>query len=506
MGCFGEDGMYVIGIDVGTSGTKAVLLDRNGNVAGQGYQGYKLYSEGNRVEQDAEDWWRACITAVHQAVAPSNRSKIMALSLSTQGASMLALDDGGNPVGRVITWLDTRSQAEADRLESGLGGDTIYRTTGWRVTPSLDAAKIVYMKTHKEYKRAAMYLSTLEYINLKMTGFPVIDPTNAAIRQLFNINTGTWEKKILDAVGVTEAELPAILKTGQLVGVLTSAAAEALGLSVAVKVYNGAHDQYCASIGCGAVNAGDLLVSTGTAWVVLGISEKPVFSETFIVPCPHPAPGLYGNMASLGGVGSSYQWIGDKFFPGQSLSQIDGNIFSSENSAVVLAKNAGLFFIPWLAGAGYPVGNPAARGGFIGMDFTTGPYDMALAVMESVVFSLKNAVNDFEKNGFSPSVIKIMGGAVKSDLWMDILTAMIDVPLYKTRITDSCALGAALIAACGEGWYRDYGAAAEAVVTFERIDKTGLPGDFCREKFRRYGEVLKSMELLFRKGERYGAV
>jgi sugar (pentulose or hexulose) kinase len=500
-----QDGVYVIGIDAGTSGTKAVLLDRRGYIAGQGYQGYKLYSEGNHIEQDAEDWWGACITAVRQAVPPENRSKVRALSLSTQGASMLALDGEGKPVGRALTWMDTRSQAEADKLEVAIGGDTIYHTTGWRIAPSCDAAKIRYMKGHKEYAEAKRYLSTLEFINLKMTGKAVIDPTNAAIRQLFNINTGTWDKKILDAVGVSETELPAILKTGQPVGTLIPAAAEALGFSAAVTVYNGAHDQYCASIGCGAVHPGDMLISTGSAWVIMGISETPIYSSTFISPCPHPAVGSYGNMASLGGVGSSFQWIGDKFFPGQSLSRIDGNILSSENAAEVLAKNTGLFFIPWLAGAGYPIGNPSAKGGFIGMDFSTGPYDMALAVMESVVFSLKNAINDFEKNGFNPSAIKIMGGATKSKLWMDILAAVIDIPIYKMRIADSCALGAAFIAACGEGWYGDYAEAASAALTSEVIRVSFSDKNLYGEKFRRYGEVLKHMELLFRKGEDYGA-
>jgi sugar (pentulose or hexulose) kinase len=418
---------------------------------------------------------------------------------------MLAVDGGDHPIDRVITWMDSRARAESDALADILGNDIVYRTTGWRMAPWCDAAKIRYMKAHKKYEEAKKYLSTLDFINLKLTGNAVIDPTNAAIRQLFNISTGAWDKKILDAVGVTEAELPAVLKAGQPVGALTPAASEALGLSAAVKVYNGAHDQYCASIGCGAVYPGDMLISTGTAWVIMGISEKPIYSTTFISPSPHPAQGLYGNMASLGGVGSSFQWIGDKFFPGQSLSQIDGNILSSENAAEVLAKNTGLFFIPWLAGAGYPAGNPSARGGFIGMDFTTGPYDMALAVLESAAFSLKNAMNDFEKNGFNPSVIKIMGGAVKSDVWMDILAAVIDVPIYKMRITDSCALGAAFIAACGEGWYKDYAEAASATVTSEAIRGSFPDKNLYGEKFRRYGEVIKCMELLFKKEEGYGA-
>jgi sugar (pentulose or hexulose) kinase len=164
-----------------------------------------------------------------------------------------------------------------------------------------------------------------------------------------------------------------------------------------------------------------------------------------------------------------------------------------------MEKNSGLFFIPWLSGAAYPYWNPLVRGGFIGMDFTTGPYDMALAVMESAAFSLKHALCDFEEHGLTPSVIKIMGGAVKSSVWMDILTALIDKPLYKMQITDSCALGAAFIAVCGEGWYEDYNAAAKAAVKLERIGKTSFSGSFYREKFRRYTGILTDMDRLFRK-------
>jgi sugar (pentulose or hexulose) kinase len=498
--------MYVIGVDIGTTGTKAVVLDAKGTVIGYGWQGYQLYREGNHIEQEADDWWNACIAAVRQAVSSRYAQDVRAISLSTQGASMAAFDGKDRPIGRAITWMDGRAQDEADILASVLGDDTIYRTTGWRMAPWCDAAKIRYMKDHKKYKEAKKYLSTLEFINLKLTGKAVIDPTNAAIRELFNINTGAWDKNILDAVGITEAELPAILNAGQPLGALTPAAAEELGLSAAVKVYNGAHDQYCASLGCGAVHPGDMLISTGTAWVIMGISEKPIYSITFISPTPHPAPGLYGNMVSLGGVGSSYQWIGDKFFPGQALSQIDENIFSEKNSAAVLTKNAGLFFIPWLSGATYPFWNSLARGGFIGMDFTTDPCDMALAVMESAAFSLKNAIDDFKENGFNPSVIKIMGGAVKSKLWMDILAAVIDIPIYKMRITDSCALGAAFIAACGEGWYGDYAEAAGATVTSEAIRGSVLDKNLYGKKFRRYGEILKSMEQWFRKEEGYGIV
>jgi sugar (pentulose or hexulose) kinase len=407
---------------------------------------------------------------------------------------MVALDGTGKTLGRAITWLDSRAQAEADQLSQCLGDMYIYHTTGWRPSPYVDAPKIVYMKTHKAYADAKSYLSTIEFMNLKLTGYAVIDTTNAAIRQLLNIQTGLWDKAILDTVGVSEEELPVIMKTGQYIGNLCTEAAKALGLGDTVKVYSGAHDQYCASIGSGTANLGDMLVSTGTTWVVMGISGKPIFSNTFIAPCQHPVPGLYGNMVSLAGAGSSFQWIADSFFPRETLPQIDGKLSSD------VLKNANLFFVPWLYGAGYPLWNPSARGCFIGMDFATKPHDMALAVLESAVFSLKDAINDFEKNGFIPNMIKIMGGAIKSDFWIDLLVAVIDLPLYKMQIADSCALGAAFIAACGEGWYKDYAAAAKTLPKGEKIDRTTLNRDFYRKKYQQYRKVLTHMDSLFSEG------
>ncbi|MDR1566390.1 MAG: hypothetical protein LBS48_03785 [Treponema sp.] len=490
----GNNGPYVLGIDVGTSGTKAILMAEAGNIAGQGYEGYRLYSEGNRVEQESGDWWDACVKAVRRA-APENKARnIKAISLSTQGATMTALDRRGKPLGRALTWMDRRARVQSEKLESLLGNEAIYRISGWRAGPGNDAAKILWMRQSGAYRDAALYLSTLEYMNLRLTGRAVIDPTNAAIRQLFNTGSGCWDKTILDALGISEKELPEIAPTGSLIGGLTAEAASALGLTKDTPVYNGAHDQYCASIGCGAVNAGDMLVSTGTAWVLMGITETPIFSDTYIAACPHPAKGLYGNMASLAGAGAAYQWIKDTFLPGESFDAID------EKAAAEAPKCGNLFFLPWLAGASYPAWNPAARGGFIGMDFAANPYALALAVMESAAFSLNNAVTDFEARGFTPRSIKIMGGAIKSSVWLDMLTAVLDVPFYKMNITDSCALGAAFIAACGQGWYPDYAAAAAKAAGQEAVRETTADRDFYREKSRRYNEVLSFMEKLYKKG------
>jgi sugar (pentulose or hexulose) kinase len=324
-----------------------------------------------------------------------------------------------------------------------------------------------------------------------LTGKAVIDITNAAIRLLPDTGTQSWDKKILGAIGISEAKLPEIMKTGEYIGSLTSEAAGELGLTEDVKVYSGAHDQYCASLGSGAVNAGDMFISTGTAWVIMAVSEKPCFSDTWIAPCPHPSTGLYGNMISLSAVGNSYQWIRDTFAPQTTYSELD------KKAATRKGKNSNLFFVPWLSGAGYPVWKDKARGGFIGMDFDTGPFDMALAVMESAAFSVKNALGDFEKNGFTAGRIKLMGGAAKSPVWMELLADIVDMPVYKMNVTDSCALGAAFIAACGEKWFSNYAEAAKAAVTYEETTSDNENKQFYGEKYKNYLRLLKYIEPIY---------
>lgn len=483
---------YVMGLDVGTTGTKALVLDSSGSIVGQGYQEYALQTSGFHVEQNPDDWWEACIAATRQAVPSEYASRIEAISLSTQGASMVLLDDKDQPIGNAITWLDSRSMAEAGALEKKLGASYIYATTGWQISPYLDAAKIMHVKNRQGHEAVSRYISTIEYINLKLTGQAAIDPTNAAMRQLFNITTGIWDERIMAAVGVTEAELPPILPTGTLVGMLTEKAAEMLGLSTEVKVFNGAHDQYCASLGSGTVRPGEFLVSTGTTWVVMGIAEKPLFSSSRISPCPHPISGLYGNLASLSGIGNAYAWVADALFPGETLSTVDTNLENLPDN------HEELFFVPWLSGSGYPLWNPEAKGSFIGLDFSTTRKEMALAVLESAAFSLRNTIDDFEANGMPCQSVKIMGGATKSHFWMKLLKAVLGVPLYQMDISEACALGAAFIAARSAGWFKDFAEFSRELATTREI----TPGRFNVQHYarmqKRYKSILSVVDSLYR--------
>lgn len=479
--------MYVIGLDIGTTGTKAALVDESGEVKSIAYYGYGLITDGAHVEQDPEEWWQASCHTIRQVCMGHSPCEIGAISVSAQGATMLALDRENQVIDKAITWLDTRAVGQAAALRDRLGEDYVYRATGWKISSSLDAAKILYMKEREQYREASRFISTLEYINFRLTGRMVIDPTCAGIRQLYNVSENRWDQKILDVIGCSKDELPEILPAGAFVGNLHPQAAQELGLGDWVKVYNGAHDQYCASLGSGALSSGDLLLSTGTAWAVLGISDKPVFSESRIASCTHPVDGLYGNMVSLTGAGTAYQWMKDQFFEGIQFPQLDAECQKR------IGKSKELIFIPWLSGNLYPFFLSKARGGFIGADLSSDRYDFALSIMESAAFSVRAAVEDFEAQGLKPGKIVLMGGASKSKVWMSILSSVLNREIEKISITDTCVLGAAAIALVGEGCFASYAEASQRMVQREPIAGTRADRLYYREKYEVYRRTLAHM-------------
>lgn len=485
---------YVLGIDIGTTCTKAVVLDETGSICGQGSQGYPLISSGNCIEQRAEDWITAAQSAIRQATAEIDPHALRGISCSTQGGSTVAVDGNGNFIGNAWTWMDRRSTIQADAVAQQVGYENIYHITGSRISPALDAAKLRNMKSDPAYRDAAMFLTTLEVINRWLTGNPVIDPSNAAMRQLMNIDNLDWDDAILEAAGVSRKELPEIIPAGNPVGSLTPDAAAATGLPQGIPVYNGAHDQYCASIGAGAITPGDMLLSAGTTWVLMGITAKPMYTESYIVPGRHPIPGLYGAIASLVGSGASMEWFKT------NLMSAD---FDKMNTIVPTRKEStrDLYFFPYVSGAPYPLHNPHAKGVFAGLNLEHDQFDLARALMEGVAFGVRRAVDDFSRNGSKIDTITMMGGAAKSPVWMQMIASIAGVTIKRLNCADVCALGAAMIAACGAGFFRSFREAADAVVSVEQVfTPISEEQTYYNEKFRNFDQLWQCLSQFY-KGE-----
>ena len=478
--------MLYLGLDVGTTGAKAAVVDREGKVLARGYREYELIFPGeNRVEQNAEDWWSASKDAVRQALGKLARpEEITALSLSTQGATMLPVDRRGDPLRLALTWMDGRAAAEAEELTDALGYDVIYRKSGWRPEAELDAAKILWLRKHEPrlFRDAAYFVSTLEFMNYRLTGKCAADPTNAAIRQIFDIGTGGYDPAILGLIGLETGRLPEVLPVGAPLGTLLPGAAAEFGLSPHVRVYNGAHDQYCASLGVGAVREGDLLLATGTAWVVLGVTGRPLYTSSYLAPGIHPVKGLWGAIASLASAGSVLKWY--KRVIGDDFSVMD------REAETHLDSSRGLFFFPYLAGAGFPHGMPELKGTLTGLDLRHDKYDIARALMEGVGFETALTLEEFRKAGVEIRRMTMTGGASRSRFWCGLLRYITGCEILVSREADTASVGAALIAAVGDGCFRDYGEAAERIETVPFDDEDPALFAYYAEKGRRYRALL----------------
>lgn len=481
----------VMGLDIGTTCAKACVVEESGHVLGTGSAGYGLLTHGDAVEQQVVDWIDGAAKAARAALETAGEIRVEGISLSTQGGTTAAVDAEGRVLGPAWTWMDSRSLPEAREAETALGGEFIYRVTGFRVSPAMDLSKLRRMRAEPALRGAAKYYTTLEIMNRWLTGNPAIDPTNASLRQLFSLEGGDWDDRLLAFAGVSRDELPDILPTSALVGTLGSEAAAALGVAPGVPVFNGALDQYCAALGAGAVRASDLLLSAGTTWVLLAITEKPLFSRSYIAPGRHPAGNLCGALASLTASGAALQWFKDNFMPE------DFTIMNREAAARV-ARTEKLFFLPWQAGANYPVWESSARGVFAGLTLEHDRFDLARAIMEGVAFGVRRALEDFAENGVPIRQIRMLGGAAKSDLWTRMVAAAAGVSVVRLDQSEVCALGAAAIAGVAAGIFTDYGAASAAMTRPEPAIKAS-PEEIraADAKYQRYIALSRAMSAFY---------
>lgn len=495
--------MIVLGIDVGTTGTKTIALNENGAIVGRGYREYNLDSRaGGFVEQDARDWSRAVVSTVAEATRYiKDRSEIIAISVSSQGATMTAVDSSSEPLCPAITWMDGRALHESEFLKNSIGDDRFYRKCGWSAGPSCDIAKIMWLKNNRPdiYKNTRCFVSTIEYINHMLTGRYVADPTNASIRGMYNINTMEWDSEVLEAAGTDISLLPDVLPTGSYIGTLTDEAASLLRLGCGVRVYNGAHDQYCAALGCGATEDGDMLLSTGTTWVVLGVTGKPVYTESHISPGIHPCGGLYGAMASLTTAGSALKWYRG-LIGSESYADID-------RYAAQCRENASdLYFMPYIAGAGFPDRISDMGGCAVGMRLHHTKYDIALALMEGVAFETRNALDEYRRSGINIKRLRMVGGAAKSVLWSSLVGYITGCEITRMSESEGCALGAALIAAVNYGIFGDYRTAADYCISGDRLTTSDAQvRNYYDSKYEKYNMLARTIKGVVTNGELFRA-
>ncbi|MBO4770246.1 MAG: hypothetical protein J5563_05630, partial [Clostridia bacterium] len=294
---------YLLGIDVGTTGTKTYLFSERGEKISSAYRGYEMINPDTETsELRAEEIWRAVVETVREATKTvEKKESIVAASLSTQGGTLIPTDRYFNPVCNAIVWNDRRCARERELFISETGSsDLLYRITGWKLGNGLPLLQTRRLKDVRPdvFEKAELFLSVHDYISAEMTGKPVVDMSNAGINQFIDIQREKYDERLLKFAGIREDQLPDLSHSGKLIGCLTDSAAEELGLSRDTVLVAGAHDQYSAAVGAGAVNSGDTIVGTGTSWVVTSVGSENGFSSGF-ARSVSACEGMWGSLVSL---------------------------------------------------------------------------------------------------------------------------------------------------------------------------------------------------------------
>lgn len=493
----------LLGLDVGTTATKALVFDLQGNELALASYNYGLVTPRDEwVEQDAEDLWRGVVMTC-RAVAKQiserpggERDRIVALGLSSQAGTTIPLGADGQPTHLAFSWMDHRGREQAQQTRAKWGDTWVHRTSGWRLSGGLPLQHIAWFRENCREAFAATERITFvnDFVVQRLTGRLCMNPSDAGITQLMNVATGDWDDRLLDLAGIRRDQLSPMRPSGTAVGRLAPRASEQTGLPRDLVVVNGAHDQYCAAVGAGVIRPGEVLLSCGTAWIILAVSDDlQAALDTGMGISYHAVPDRWGALSSLGGVGPSLEWLLDQVWGGKESDQGRSALYESLNEAAAASPPGagGLFFFPM--GGGHDHAAAKGRGCLVGLSLAHSRGDLARAAMEGIALELCWALAKMGEAGVPVSALTMVGGAAESPLWPQIVADVSGVTVTLPASRQAASRGAAILAAVGAGYF----AGAEAGYAAFRGQEVCLEPEAGNQQI--YGAVFEAYQDLYRR-------
>lgn len=454
---------YLLGIDIGTSGTKALLVEETGRVVASAYKEYPLSQpRPGWAEQDPEEWWRAVVEAAREVLARSGLAggDVAGVGLSGQMHGAVVLDANYRVLRPAILWCDQRTGAECAWMYEEIGQEKLYRWTGNPVLPGFTAPKLVWLKRHEPetYSRIRHVLLPKDYIRFRLTGELATEVSDASGTLLLDVTHRCWSGEILAAMGLPEEWLPRVYESPEVTGRITPEAAALTGLMAGTPVVGGGGDQAAGAIGTGVVVEGIISTALGTSGVVFVMTDRPHTQPgSALHSFCHAVPGKWHLMGVMLAAGGSLQWfrnqLGSEEVREAAVKNIDPYEMLTEQAAEVGTGAGGLLFLPYLLGERTPYPDPAARGAFIGLTMRHRKGHLVRAVMEGVAFGLRDSLELLRQAGVKVEEIRVSGGGARSPLWRHILASTFKYPITTVNSTDGPAFGAALLAGVGAGIY-----------------------------------------------------
>jgi len=492
-----------LGIDVGTSGTRALLIDEAGKVIASGTEDHRPFAspQSGWAEQDPLDWWRACGVAVKKALsaARAKAEEVAAIGFSGQMHGAVLLDESGNVVRPAIIWCDQRTEKQSKDLEAAFGLSKIIQLTCNPPLTNFTLTKLLWVRENEpqNWSRIRYVMLPKDYIRFRLTGDRAIDMADASGTLMLDVANRKWSEKILSGAKISQEWLPALFESPDVCGKLSQEGAQATGLRIGTPVVAGAGDQAAGAVGMGIVRAGVVSATIGTSGVVFAATDRPALDphgrlHTFC----HAIPGRWHVMGVTQAAGLSLRWFRDQF--GSSAKDgrdpYDG---LSDEASKIPAGSDGLFWAPYLMGERTPHLDPNVRGALVGVSPSHTRAHIIRAILEGVAFSLKDTFSIFEELNVPVTKIRLGGGGARSQLWRQIQADVYAHEVELVEAEEGAAYGAAILAGVGAKYWKSVDEACDAIVRVaKRVAPNAKDSATMQNNYATYGRIYPALRSL----------
>jgi xylulokinase len=466
--------MYLLGIDVGTSGTKTVLFDLFGNTKAEASSEYPLYQpQIGWAEQKPEDWWNATVETIKAVLDKSGikPSEVKGIGLSGQMHGLVLLDKKGDVLRPSIIWCDQRTQQECDIITETIGKEALINITANPALTGFTASKLMWVKRHQEeiFDRISKVLLPKDYIRFKLTGEFATEVSDASGTQLLDVPNRRWSAEIIGRLGFNPDWMPDCFESQQVSGYISAQSSRITGLHEGTPVVGGGGDQAAGAIGNGIVKTGVVSSTIGTSGVVFGfMDDVKIDPKGRVHTFCHAVPNKWHVMGVTQGAGLSLQWLRNNFGGCErelaKFLGVDPYVLMAQEAEQASPGCNGLMYLPYLMGERTPHLDPYAKGVLFGMSAKHTRNDVIRAFMEGVAYSLKDCLEIIKDMDIKVNEVRASGGGGKSPLWRQMQADMFDTDIHTINSTEGPALGAALLAGVGAGVYYDVSQACESAI------------------------------------------
>ncbi len=491
---------YLIGVDIGTSGTKTILIDETGLVRARATIEYPLYSPKPQwSEQEPADWWMATCGTIQKVLQQSgiDPAEIRGVGLSGQMHGSVFMDGDGNVLRRALLWNDQRTQAQCDWITETVGRERVIELISNPVLTGFTAGKIVWLRDNEPetFARVRKVLLPKDYVRFMLTGEYATEVSDASGTALFNVRKREWAWEMLDAIGLPHDWMPRCYESPEVSGRISEAAAKATGMRVGTPVVGGGGDQAAGAVGNGIVETGIVSSTVGTSGVVFAFSDEPIVDpqlrlHTFC----HAVPGKWHLMGVMLSAGGSLQWYRDAYCQPEkvvaaALNRDPYDLICTEAEQAPVGSE-GLIFLPYLTGERAPYADPNARGVLFGITRRTDRAAVARAVLEGVSYGLRDSFEIMEGMNLPIRQVRASGGGARSKIWRQIQADISGYTHVTISVDEGPALGVALLAGVGTGVYTSVEEACRATIHVKQSTDTCVINHAAYDRFHKVYQSL----------------